>query len=479
MIYVLYGVIAILVVTIGIILFRAVNFVPEAKENAGKVSVDFDRDGVVKNLSTLVQIPTVSVLDRENGDYSQHEKFVETLLEMYPTIAKTAEFERIEKYGLIFKIAGESCDKPSVLMSHFDVVPVEGQSWSFEPFSGEISGGYVHGRGTLDTKGTLVCTCESVEAMLKNGFVPKNDLYLCFGGDEEIGGEICKKVVAHLKEKGVRPALVFDEGGAIVQNIFPGVTEECAVIGISEKGMCDVSLSCEASGGHASSPNANNPVTVLAKAICNIEKHQMKADIIPAVSEMLSALGRHSSFVFKIIFANMWLFKGLVTKIFVSGGGETSALCKTTFAFTKIEGSMANNVLPTSARMNINVRVLNNATVADMVAHLNKVIADDRVKVEVTLKNEPSPVASVKSEGYLKVKRALNACFPDVIVSPYVMIAASDSRHYAEISDCALKFAPFRLSKEARGSIHSVDEKISVQNMWDGVEFYINLVSQL
>ncbi len=479
MIYALYGLVAILLVLIAVLLVRAMSFKPTAKEDFAKVDVGFDKERCVKNLSELVQIPTVSVLDVENGDYTQHEKFIEKLLTLYPNIVEKSEFERIEKYGLVFKIAGKASENPTVLMSHYDVVPTVGQNWSFEPFSGEIANGYIHGRGTLDTKGTLVCTCEAVETMLERGFVPKNDIYLCFGGDEEIGGEICKKVVAHLKEKGVKPALVFDEGGAIVENIFPGVSKECAVIGISEKGMCDISLTAKASGGHASSPDASNPVNILANAICKIQNNQMKADIIPAVSEMLDTLGRHSSFVYKIIFANMWLFKPLVTKIFVSGGGETSALCKTTFAFTTIEGSKARNVLPTTASMNINVRVLNNITVADMVAHIKKVVNDDRVAVEIVMKNEPSPVANTKSEGYLKVKRAMNACFPDVVVSPYVMIAASDSRHYAEISDCALKFAPFKLSKKDRGSIHSTDEKISVENMMGGVEFYINLISQL
>ncbi len=479
MIYVLYAVIAVLIILIAVLIIRAVGFKPEATSEVKKVDVKINGERAVKNLSTLIKIPTVSVLDTQNGDYSNHEKFVETLLEMYPNIASKAEFTRIEKYGLIFKIEGESSENPSVLMSHFDVVPVEGQNWSFQPFSGDVKDGYIHGRGTLDTKGTLVCTCESVETMLENGFAFKNDLYLCFGGDEEIGGAICEKVVAHLKENGVKPALVFDEGGAIVSNVFPGVASECAVVGISEKGMCDVKLSVQASGGHASTPNADNPVTVLANAIVKLEKNQMKAEIIPAMEGMLDCLGRHSSFVFKIIFANMWLFKPLVTKIFVSGGGETCALCRTTFAFTKIEGSKANNVLPTSAEMNINVRILNNSSVAEMAGHIKKTVADDRIKVEVVMANEPSPVASIKSEGYQKVKNAMNAVFPDVVVSPYAMLAASDSRHYREISDCALKFAPFKLSKEARGTIHSADEKISVQNIVDGVEFYINLVSQL
>ncbi len=479
MIYAIYGLVAVLVVLIAVIIIRAMKFNPEEVLGIEKVYVKVDGKRAVDNLSTLVKIPTISVVDTENGEYSNHEKFIEKLLSLYPNIVKKAKFERIEGYGLVFKIEGKIDGRPSVLMSHYDVVPVEGQNWTFDPFSGEVVDGYVLGRGTIDTKGTLVCTCEAVETMLEDGFVPENDVYLCFGGDEEIGGDMCKIVVEHLKNQGVRPQLVFDEGGAVVGNIFPSVTRECAMVGISEKGLCDIQLTVNSSGGHASSPNANNPVTVLAKAICNIEKNQMKADIIPAVSEMFNVLGRHSSFAFKIIFANMWLFKPLVIKIFTSGGGETSAMCKTTFAFTTIEGSKANNVLPTTAKMNINVRVLNNVTVDQMVDHIKKAVNDDRVVVEPLLTNEPSPTTSVQSVGYRKVKNAIGCAFPNAIVSPYVMVAASDSRHFNGISDCVVKFDPFRLSKEARGTIHSFDEKISVQNIEDGVKFYINLLSQL
>ncbi len=479
MIYVVYAIVAILVILIAVLLIRAVKFVPAEVEKIQAVDAKVNTERAVKNLSTLVQIPTISVEDTENGDYSIHEIFIEKLQSLYPNIEEKAKFERVAMYGLIFKIEGESSEKPTVLMSHYDVVPVAGQNWTFDPFSGEVVDGYVLGRGTIDTKGTLVCTCEAVETMLEKGFVPQNDIYLCFGGDEELGGDMCKIVVEHLKNQGVRPALVFDEGGAVVEGVFPGVASECALIGISEKGLCDIQLTVNSSGGHASSPNANNPVTVLAKAICNIEKNQMKSDIIPALAEMLDALGRHSSFVFKIIFANMWLFKPLVKKIFVSGGGETSAMCKTTFAFTKIEGSKANNVLPTTASMVINVRVLNNVSSADMIAHIKKVVNDERVEVKPLIVNEPSPVTSVKSDGYLKVKNAIGCAFPEAIVSPYIMVAASDSRHFSQVCDCVLKFDPFRLSKAARATIHSYDEKISVKNIEDGVNFYLNLVAQL
>src|SRR5699024_4780091 len=101
------------------------------------------------------------------------------------------------------------------------------------------------GRGTLDTKITLLGVMEAAESLIKQGFVPKRDIYFAFGGDEEVFGHGAKDIIAYLQQQGVKPDFVLDEGGAVVDGVFPGLTRPLAVVGIGEKGMMDVTLTAK------------------------------------------------------------------------------------------------------------------------------------------------------------------------------------------------------------------------------------------
>ena len=139
---------------------------------------------------------------------------------------------------------------PKVIMAHYDVVPVNQEEWSVPAFDAVLKDGCIWGRGTLDTKGTLIPSLEAIEQLLKDGFVPENDLYFSFSGEEEIDGASCSDIVSRLEELHVRPAFVLDEGGAIVSGAFPGMKEDCAAVGIVEKGSVNLDFTIEAPGGH-------------------------------------------------------------------------------------------------------------------------------------------------------------------------------------------------------------------------------------
>lgn len=472
-IYVIGAIVLLLVVLI----VRALNYKPEEviKKNTEKVEVN--EEEITNHFSKFIQCKTVTIPEPEKGDYSEHEKFISLLQELYPRVFEKAEFERINKYGLYFKFKGKNEGDAIILMSHFDVVTYTKERWSVEPFGGEIKDGKVWGRGAIDNKATLLCPMESMENILKNDpdFTPEYDLYFTFGGDEECNGICQPKIVEKLQADGVRARLVLDEGGAIVKGVFPGSDDYIAVIGLCEKGMANVEVSVDSTGGHASQPSNDDPVNVLTRAINKIESNPMEGVITSPVKGMLDVLGRNSNFKMKLVFANMWLFKGLVKKIF-SKGKATNALIRTTFAFTELSGSKAPNVLPSEAKVNINIRIAPNTNIDEVVAHIKKVVNDDRVKINVAIAENPSPVASIDSFGYKLVKQTMNDVYDDVIVSPYVMLAASDSRHYTPISDCVLKFAPFKVTQKQLDGIHGDDENIDISALKHGVEFYTKLI---
>ncbi len=452
---VLWIILGALALLIAVLLVRAAMFKPREAAEEKAPPLGMDEEHIVESLARMVRCRTVSSRDNpEAVDQSQFEAFHRLLEERYPLVHRTCTREFVGKNGILYHWKGKTPGDPTVLMAHYDVVPVVEAEWEKPPFSGILEDGVLWGRGTLDTKGTLCGAMEGAEYLLAKGFQPEHDIYFSFGGDEEVAGS------------------------AVVDQVFPGVSEPCALIGVGEKGMADISLRCVSRGGHASTPPKHGPLGKLAQAIVNIENHPMKATLPPPTREMLDTLGRHSSFAMRLLFANMWLFSGLVKLAFTGNGGELNAMCRTTTAFTMASGSKQSNVLPAEARAVVNCRLSRTDTVDSVLAHLRRQAGED-VEVELIHGMNASPYSSTGSEGWKKLKRAINQTFPDAIVSPYVMLACSDSRHFCQISDNVLRFSFMYLTKEERGLIHAANERIPARKMVQCAECYTRLMEQL
>ncbi len=256
----------------AVLCIRAARFKPEAGAGAAPTPVAVDTEGAVQRLAQLVRIPTVSNYDAEKFDETQFEGFREKLRELYPRVHEMCPPVRIAHTGMLFHWKGKSSAAPVVLMAHYDVVPVDEAGWKHPPFCGEVFDGELWGRGTLDTKITLLGILEAAERLMSEGFVPRNDVYFSFSGDEEVSGPSAPAIVEYLKERGVRPAMVVDEGGAVVDGVFPGVKQPIAVVGIGEKGFMNVELTARAAGGHASTPAVPSTLGMLCRAVGRLRK---------------------------------------------------------------------------------------------------------------------------------------------------------------------------------------------------------------
>ena len=438
----------------------------------------YEEDDIVNKLGKLIKIPTVSHPDPLDMDMSQFDLLIETVKEMYPTVFSKCENEITPERAIKIKVKGLSSEKPTVLMAHYDVVPVT-DDWTVDPFLGEVVDGKLYGRGTLDTKCTMACALSALELALKKDYLPKNDLYLCFGANEEVYGDSQYKIVQEFKRQGIRPALVFDEGGAILNGAFPGVKEDTAFLGMGEKAMVNIKLTIETNGGHASTPKKNGPVVRLAKAIEKLEKNPMKPNMSATVEELLNVLGRHMPFYFKLIFANMWLFKGLVKKLFVILSADTRALLTSTFAFTMLNGGNQTNIIPNKVEANINIRISPFDTVDSIIAHIRKTINDKDIVITAVDETPAFPECSFKTEGYNIIKDTVIETYPGTVVTPFLNIGASDGKFYSEISECVVRFSPFKITNTERAGIHGVDEYIRVEMLEKCLEFYERLLTKL
>ena len=471
-------ILAILLVFLAVLVIRALLFTPKPQPAQDLTPAEFDKDAAVSALQRLVQCKTISYNDHSLEDHAEFRKLIDMLPELYPAVFATCQVQELPDWGLLLRWSGKSHDAPSVMMAHFDVVPVVEEMWEKPPFAGILEEGVLWGRGTLDTKVTLNGALSAANALISQGFQPEQDIYFAFSGGEEVNGLGAVNIVKYFQEKGITPALVVDEGGAVVENVFPGVKEPCAMIGIAEKGMMNVRYTVHSGGGHASAPLPKSPVTDLAKACRKVVDNPFKMHLTKPVAEMFDTLGRHSNFVYKLIFSNLWCFQPVLNMICKSSGGEMNALVRTTTAFTQMEGSTARNVIPAKASMVSNMRLNPADSVASATEYLKKTVADESVEIEVLESFEPSRISQTDCEAYQKVAFAVANTWRGCITTPYLMVQCSDSRFYGAISDKVYRFSAMDLTKEERGTIHGNNERIRVEALHRAVEFYIRLLRQ-
>ena len=471
-----YAILGAFLLLIAVLLIRAAAFRPKPQPEAAREEIDFDRDAAVNALQTLVRCKTISYNDPAMEDEAEFRKLIDALPGLYPKVFETCSFQELPDRALLFCWPGKNHSAPSVMMAHYDVVPVNEDSWEKPPFVGIIEDGVLWGRGTLDTKVTFNGVLSAANHLIGQGFVPENDVYFAFSGGEEINGKGAVNIVDWFIEKGIQPALVVDEGGAVVENVFPGVKKPCAMIGIAEKGMMNVRYTVRSGGGHASAPLPKTPITTLAKACQKIVKHPFKMHLTKPAAEMFDTLGRHSGFGLKLVFANLWLFRPVLDLICRSGGGEMNALVRTTTAFTQMQGSNGRNVLPAEAYLISNMRLNPADTVESATAYLRKTVGDDSVEIDVLESFQPSPISETGCDSWNKVSQAVAQTWQGCIVSPYLMVQCSDSRHYGRLSNHVYRFSAMDLTAEERRSIHGNNEKIRLETIAKAVEFYIRLL---
>lgn len=438
---------------------------------------DQQRPAAVAKLQALIRIPTVSNRDPDLVDTQAFDDFLVELERQFPLVHEHLELTRISTHGLLFRWPGASDARPVVLMAHLDVVPVEGE-WTHPPFSGAIVDGHIWGRGTLDDKGQLVAVCEAVESLLADGVTPAQDVWLSFGCDEEVSGVAAQEAVAELARLGVRPWFVLDEGGAVASEAFPGVGAPIGVVGVTEKGVTSFELTVTGRGGHASTPAKWGPTARIARAITRIERSPMPASVPEPTVELFRRMAPHAPLPLRALMSGAERIKPLLTRALLAAGPEPASMVRTSFAVTTLSGSPALNVIAATAKAGVNVRIMVGDTVAGVQEHLRRTIKDDQVEIRVVEEQEPSPI-SPRDDAFALIESTIAELFPDAVPAPYVMMAATDARHFTEICERVYRFAPFRMTKAQRQAIHSYDEHLGIDAFLDGVRWYRTLIERL
>ena len=444
-----------------------------------KVSVD--ATAVAERLSGAIPIRTVSSFEAGQSNGEEFRKFHAYLAQKFPRLHATLKKEVVGDNALLYTWSGsDPAAKPIALMAHQDVVPIAPgteKAWEVDPFSGQIKDGFVWGRGTWDNKGNLLAQMEAVEMLVASGFQPRQTIYLVAGDDEEVSGLRGAKPIAELlKSRGVQLDWVLDEGLLVTEGVLAGLDKPAALIGLAEKGYGTFFLSLDTPPGHSSMPPSRTAIGSMSAALARLEAHPMPAAIGGVAGEMFATLAPEMSGFNRVALSNLWLF-GPVVQGQLEKGVSSNAMLRTTTALTIVRAGNKDNVLPGRAEAAVNFRVLPGDTLASVEAHIRNTVANDAITIKQYPGNsEPSPVSPIESTGYRTIAQSVRQTFPDAIVAPGLMIAATDSRHFAILSDAVYRFSPVRARGEDLPRFHGTNERISIANYVEMIQFYHQLL---
>jgi carboxypeptidase PM20D1 len=440
-----------------------------------------DAEAAAARLAEAIRFKTISSFEKPEQHAVALRGMQAHIEKSFPALHAAAKREVIAGLSLLYTWEGSDPRAlPIALLAHQDVVPVApgtDKDWQQPPYDGVIADGFIWGRGSWDDKGNLYSMLEAADALAKAGFHPKRTIYFAFGHDEEVAGTRgAKAIAATLASRGIKLDFVLDEGLLITDGIMKGLAKPAALIGVAEKGYATLVLSAQATPGHSSMPPRETAIGMMSAALTKLEDHRLPMQIRATVSEMFDTLAPETSGFNRVVLSNLWLFKPLLLREFEKTG-PTEAMVRTTTALTIFNAGDKDNVLPGRAEATVNFRLLPGDTQASVTDHVRSTVDNDRIAIKPFPGNtDPPPVTGTASTSYQTLNRTIREIYPDVIVAPGLMIAATDSRHYTGITDNIFRFSPVRANSDDLKRFHGTNERLSIEGYADMIRFYRRLI---
>lgn len=457
-------------------------------------------DAAVKRLADGIKIPTVSTGELGEFDYAPFDQFKTYLKNTYPLVYQNTEVVEINTYGLVFKLKGSQPNlEPILFLSHMDVVPPGeadikdnqqnifrpddkplsavtkvSEDWDFSPFSGAVANGRIYGRGTIDMKGMFFSLLESMNNLIQSKHVPKRDIYLAFGFDEEVGGQKgALQIAKYFKEKELTFDAVYDEGGLVLEKgSVKGIDSDVAVIGCAEKGFLSARIKVKGLGGHSSMPPMESAIGKAAVIMQRLEDHQMKPVITPLIHDFFDNIGGSMPFANRLAISNQWLLQSVLLSQ-LTKNNSTNALVRTTTALTMMKGSDGPNVLSPEVEFLVNFRLIPGNTIKEVKDHIAKACEGFDVEVEeIDNTREASLVSPSDTNSFRIMEKGIKEIYPSAIVTPYLTIAATDAYKYQIVSKNIYRFMPVKINDAEKQSIHSTNEYISIENYMKMIHYF-------
>lgn len=382
--------------------------------------------------------------------------------------------------SLVARIEGRDPSAPSLcLMGHTDVVPVNADGWTHDPFGGEMIDGEIWGRGAVDMLNLTASMAVAMRHLADTGFRPRGDLIFFAVADEESGSHFGAQWMADHERDAIAADYVLTENGGL--HLGPAEAPAIA-INVGEKGVAWRRLIVRGTPGHGSMPfRADNALVTAAAVIQRIadyrpasQVHELwreRVDTLPVDDELRAAL----------------LDPGSIDAAIDSMPGRAPAAihasCHTTMSCNLLDGRMKTNVIPDRVEIGVDVRTLPGEEDAEVDAHLRAALGDlaDRVDVEIVM-NDPASISRLDTPLWDSLVRAVNRPFPSARLSPQLAVGFTDARIYRQLGAIAYGaglLSPSIDAAEFGRRFHGHDERIDVESLTLTTRLWLDVIGDL
>ncbi len=439
---------------------------------ARQLRIDWDKVNaeVVQRLAEYVRIDTTNPPGNENRGV----EWLEQILRDEGIPFETGE-SAPGRASIAARLKGTGNEPALVLLSHIDVVPVNRELWTADPFAAEIRDGFLWGRGSVDTKSLGIAGLEAMLLLHRNHVPLRRDVIFLATADEEAGGAYGAGWVVKNHPEWIAGA------GFLLNEAARAVADDSGKplyfrVGPTEKTPAWLKLTAKGRAGHGAVPNPDSAVNHLVAALERLRAYRPPLQVTPAVEYALRTQGPYEAEPWRSRFADIRSY------VQTPGAYEELlqrppilALLENTIAITGLEGSKKINIVPPVASAQLDCRLLPGTSIDQWLQQVRKVVQDDSITIDVIL-NFPPTESKIDTPLQAAIERAVKQLHPGAGVIGAVEAGFTDSHFFREKGITSYGFGPFAIKPEDHLRVHGNDERIAVNSFTAGIRLMWEIV---
>jgi acetylornithine deacetylase/succinyl-diaminopimelate desuccinylase-like protein len=383
--------------------------------------------------------------------------------------------------SVVARIEGSDPEAPTLcLMGHTDVVPVNPDGWSRDPFGGELVDGEVWGRGAIDMLNLTSSMAVAFRHLARSNFRPKGTLIYFAVADEEAGGRWGAEWMFEHHPEAIEADYVLTELGGWSAVGHDGVRR--ITVNVGEKGIAWRRLRVRGTPGHGSMPyGADNALVKAAEVVRRLCAHRPSAHISEAWRAQVNAMAVDAEMRSALVDpTRIW---DTIGQLDVPTARSCHALTHTTISPNVAHGGQKTNMIPDVVELEVDIRTVPGTTAADVEQLLAEALGDLAAHVEVTVLQNSTPTQSPQSTALWDALAArTNLAYPGSEIIPGLVVGGTDARFYRQrgaVAYGAGLFSPAMDLATFGDRFHGNDERIDVASLELATDLWLGVADLL